>query len=306
VLHGHGLNKTNALILGSLPKSIGRLAGFAGRSGGAWTAVRMTELVDLRHSAFRALMQETDQVVALCQWSKDLLIRNGVPADRISLSRHGLPESDESVEIDSAPLMLSANPLRVVFLGRLDRTKGPDTLIRAVRSLSDLAIELHLYGITQSDADSQYLNELKQLAGDDTRIRFLPRVDAKQVVSLLRKYHLLAVPSRGLETGPLVVLEAFAAGTPVIGSNLGGIAELINHEVNGMLVETDSIAAWRQAIQRCNEDRAMLKLLQDGIHPPRSMNVVADEMQDLYESLLQNGTAYQPANSLTEKIHAHR
>jgi len=305
-LHKLGLNKTGALILGSLPKAIGRLAGFTGRSGGTWTALRMPELVDLRHSTFRALMQEVDQVVALCQWGKDLLIRNGVPADKITLSRHGLPEPDEPIEIASTPLAASANPLRIIFLGRLDNTKGPDTLIRAVRSSPDTAIELHLYGITQSVADRQYLDKLKQLAGDDSRIRFLPKVDSKQVVSLLRNYHLLAVPSRGLETGPLVVLEAFAAGIPVIGSNLGGIAELVQHELNGLLVETDSVAAWRQAIQRCDEDRAMLEQFQKNIQTPRSMDVVADEMQCLYESLLQNRTAHQTANFLTEKIHAHR
>jgi len=302
-LHSHGLGRAPALALSRVPKVIGQMAGAVGLSGGGWTALRMTELVDLRHSAFRALMREVDQVVALCQWVKDLLSRNGVPAEKIVVSRHGLPHRAEASDAEDMPV--ADRPLRIAFLGRLDHTKGADILIRALQSLPGAAVELHLYGIVQSTAGTQYLEQLKRLAGNDLRISFLPPVPSDRIVSLLRSYHLLAVPSRWLETGPLVVLESFAAGTPVIGSNLGGVAELVEHEVNGLLIETDSVEGWSQAIQRCCEDKTLQGMLRRGICPPRGVAVVAQEMRLLYEKTLDGTLVHQIPSYLVERAEVH-
>src|SRR5262249_5665529 len=127
-----------------------------------------------------------------------------------------------------------------------------------------------------------YWTALKSLAAQDARITFSAPVPHDQVVALLKQYHLLAVPSRWLETGPLVVLESFAAGTPVMGSNLGGIAELVRHQVNGLVLDSDDISAWPEALRRCAEDRRFLARLRQGVMPPRSMADVAHEMAQLY------------------------
>ena len=307
-LHGLGAKQTIARILGSLPPALCGLLGNCGLQGGAWTALRMSELVELQHSAFQALMQEVDRVVALCQWTKDLLVNNGVPVEKITLCRHGISQvsevrgqvsevseecgeqmangqshnSDSEIRNPQFEIRNSQFPLKIAFLGRLDATKGPDVLIQAVRTLRNVSVQLDLYGIIQSDGGGAYLEQLKRLAENDSRVRFLSTVPSNGIVSLLKRYHFLAVPSRWLETGPLVVLEAFAAGIPVIGSDLGGIAELVQHETNGLLVETDSISAWSQTIRRCCDDRAFLEHLRRGVHSPRGMDAVADEMLSLY------------------------
>ena len=141
--------------------------------------------------------------------------------------------------------------------------------------------ELHLYGVVQSTGDQSYWSELQTLAAQDERIRFFSAVEHEEVISLLQNYHLLAVPSRCLETGPLVVLEAFAAGTPVLGSKLGGIIELVRHGENGLLLEPDSIPAWTDALRHCAED-AFLAHLRCGVRPPRRMEAVASDMAELY------------------------
>jgi glycosyltransferase involved in cell wall biosynthesis len=102
------------------------------------------------------------------------------------------------------------------------------------------------------------------------------------VIPLLKEYDLVAVPSRWLETGPLVVLEAFAAGVPVLGSDLGGIAELVEHDVNGLLVPPSSVADWQRALCRFLDDPTLLSRLRAGVRPPRSMETVAREMQAVY------------------------
>jgi glycosyltransferase involved in cell wall biosynthesis len=273
--------------VGSLPPAAGGLIGRAGLSGGPWTALRMTELLALRADAIRSLMAEADHVVAVCRWARDVLRRNGVPGPKITVSRHGLPYPPAPLSGPPGPPGSPgppgrAGPLRLAYLGRLDPTKGPAVLIQALRSLPDAPVELDLYGIAQGPAGEAYARRLRDLAAGDARITFLPPVPAEDVVSRLACYHLLAVPSQWLETGPLVVLEAFAAGVPVIGSDLGGIAELVEHEVDGLLVEPASSAAWGQALRRLLADRELLARLRRGVRPPRGMGQVAEDMLTVY------------------------
>lgn len=284
-LHGRGLNRLASAILASFPPHLGRLVGRAGLSGPVWTALRMTELAELRHGSLRAFLSEVDRVVALCRWTRDLLVLSGVPPSKIALSPHGVTQSNEVVprEPSGAP---RTSGVKIACLARLDPTKGVDLLIEAVRSLPNAALELDVYGIAQSEADGKYLSRLKSLAAGDRRIAFLPPVAAGQVVPLLRKYDAVAVPSLTLETGPLVVLEAFAAGVPVLGSNLGGIAELVVHEVNGLLVRPNSPEAWREALERLAWEQGLLDRLRAGVRPARPMATVAGEMLDLYQRII--------------------
>jgi len=86
-----------------------------------------------------------------------------------------------------------------------------------------------------------------------------------------------------------VVLEAFAAGVPVLGSRLGGIAELVREDVDGILVEPASVAAWTAALQALAADPERCMRLRGGIRPPRTMTTVAAEMAALYQRLLKRG-----------------
>jgi glycosyltransferase involved in cell wall biosynthesis len=123
---------------------------------------------------------------------------------------------------------------------------------------------------------------LHKLANNDTRIRFCAPVPSHRVRSLLAGYDALAVPSRWLETGPLVVLEAFAAGIPVLGSRLGGIAELIRDDVDGLLVESGSVVNWTATLCRVVAEAGLLGRLRTGVRPPRTMEEVADDMLSVY------------------------
>ena len=171
--------------------------------------------------------------------------------------------------------------LKVVFMGRLSPEKGAHILIQALRTNSELKATLDIYGIIQGESSREYEKKLYSLAGNDTRIQFFSAVPADKVGVTLQSYDVLAVPSQWLETGPMVVLEAFAAGIPVIGSNLGGIAESIENEVNGILLKPDSAKEWGNAIQQLSKDGQRLNRLKNSIASPRNMETVADEMEVL-------------------------
>jgi glycosyltransferase involved in cell wall biosynthesis len=284
-LHGLGLPRSYTGVVGRVPVAAGKALGAAGLSGGPWTALRMRELVQLRHAGFRALIDRVDHVVALCGWVQELLLRNGVPAGKVTISRHALPDAGNG---DDAPLPdivpTDQTPLRVAFLGRLTHEKGADTLIRAVRSLPEQWIQLDIYGVPP-ESSTRYRGRLESLAARDPRIALRPPVANDRVVPLLRSYHVLAVPSRWLETGPLVALEAFAAGIPVVGSNLGGLAELVEDGVNGLRPEVDSVQSWASALRRLSEGRDLLTRLRAGVRPPRRLVDLAKETTAMYASL---------------------
>jgi glycosyltransferase involved in cell wall biosynthesis len=246
----------------------------------------MRELVALRHASLRAFLKEIDHIVAVCNWSKRVLIANDIPDRKISVSRHALTqpwtESEPSAQHETTP----SAPLRLAYIGRLDPIKGVDTVIRAVRSLIDVDIELHIHGVVQNESGRAYHEDLRSMSMGDPRIVWERTMQSNEVVSVLRRYDVLVVPSRALETGPLVVLEAFAAGIPVIGSNLGGIAELVEHDVNGLLVPPSSVKAWGDELRRLVTDPELLARLTAGVRPPRRMEDVATEMVNIYQTLI--------------------
>jgi glycosyltransferase involved in cell wall biosynthesis len=283
-------NRLVAKCFGSLPPALGSWLGRRGLQGGMWTALRMTELVQLRHGSVRALLEEVDHVVAVCEWVRQVLLRNGVPEGKITLCRQGISIKAESTNQKSnfsvSEFQLSAfkNVLRLCFFGRLDPTKGVHILLQALRLMPQAPLRLDIFGIAQGEAGRRYEQELKRLSANDSRIAFLPPVPPDKVVGTLAGYDLLAVPSQWLETGPLVVLEAFAARVPVLGSRLGGIAELVRDGIDGILVEPDSVPAWAAALQNAATNLNFLNQMKANIRSPRTMTAVADEMLALYES----------------------
>ena len=290
-LHGLGMNRSCANVVGRVSPIVGFGLGRRGLQGGAWTAFRMTELMQLRIGATSDFLNEVDHVLAVCDWVKQVLLRNGVPGNKIALCRQGVSSNGEckehTIERDTQPG--SAPKLRICFLGRLDPIKGVDVLLQAVRSLPHAALQLDIFGISQGKSGEEYAVRLRRIAQNDARICFCDAVPADEVVRLLTAYDLLAVPSQCQETGPLVVLEAFEAGVPVLGSSLGGIAELVQDGLNGILVDAPSPVAWRRALCRVVSDHGLLSQLRRGVKHPRTMREVADEVAAVYRRLSESG-----------------
>jgi glycosyltransferase involved in cell wall biosynthesis len=85
---------------------------------------------------------------------------------------------------------------------------------------------------------------------------------------------------------PLVIQEAFAAGIPVIASNVYGNAEQISHNHNGLLFEFNNVYELHEQILRFINEPLLLQDLRKNIKPPRSFNDVGKEYLDLYKNLL--------------------
>jgi len=150
----------------------------------------------------------------------------------------------------------------------------------------DIPVKLVIYGLVQSKEGLDYRNEVMTMAAGDDRISEGKKLTREEIPLALAGLDVLAVPSQCLETGPYVVLEAQSVGTPVLGSNLGGIAELVHHGVDGWLVPALAVSAWNDIILKLATDRSLIDQLQKGARPVRTMRSVAEEMVRVYQNLI--------------------
>jgi len=283
LLESRGAPSAVSQALSRAPIALGSAIGAAGLSGGFVTALRARELTSARHAAFRQLLAESDAIVAVCEWVRLLLLRAGAPPNRLALSRQGTPARARTHPVSRSS---SGGDLRLAYAGRLHPTKGLHVVLRALAANRDLRVTLDVFGAAQGADGADYRRELVALSAGDSRVIFRSPLAADRVVDTLASYDATVVPSQLLETGPLTVLESFAAGTPVIGSNLGGIAELVAHEHDGLLVRHADSQAWGVALRRLAVDATLLDRLRAGVRPPRSTDDVARDMAALYERIV--------------------
>ena len=148
-----------------------------------------------------------------------------------------------------------------------------------------MPIELDLSLGISNDQDRILAERFKQMA-QGALIRIHVNLSGAPLLSLFQQSDVLAVPSIWMETGPLVVLEAFSQRLPVIGSRRGGIAELVAHEKNGWLIPAGDVQAWVDALEMIALDRSRIVRARAAIGPVRTMSEVAFEHLSLYDKVL--------------------
>lgn len=140
----------------------------------------------------------------------------------------------------------------LVYAGRLSHEKGVEDAVRAVaRTVGDAV--LHVAG------DGPLRGPLEELAGREApgRVVFHGRLGAGELADLLRRSRALLLPARWHENQPMIVLEAYAAGLPVVVTDLGGLPELVTDGVHGFVVPAGDPAALAAAADRLLADPAL-------------------------------------------------
>jgi glycosyltransferase involved in cell wall biosynthesis len=131
---------------------------------------------------------------------------------------------------------------RFVYCGRLDRLKGVGTLVQAAARAKQ---PVTLVG---SGPDEARLRKLGEELGAD--VEFLGHRTKDELAAIIQSARAIVVPSEVNENAPLAVLEAYAAGRPVIGSRIAGIPELVRVEETGVLYPTGAVDALAAALDR--------------------------------------------------------
>ena len=241
-------------------------------SGALAHVLTARQLTAAFHQAWRELTLLADAIHVLAAWSRDVLLRHGIPAEKVHLIRTAGP----------APLPVRKRApmedcvLRLVYWGRCHPVKGLHLVIEAILSLPPEApIQFDCYGPYWDSGYGQ--QQLSRIAGD-RRFRVLGNLPKDQLLLRLQQYDLAVVPSTWLETGPLTVLEAFAAGLPVAGSDLGGITELLEG-VPGCALLPLEVKAWVDYLKALLFNPSPIRVF---VPSPQGFSEVAASIQGLY------------------------
>jgi glycosyltransferase involved in cell wall biosynthesis len=222
--------------------------------------------LDDRAAHLRGRMADVAVFLAPTGFVRDRAVEWGVPAGKVRV----------------LPLGAVAGPTRgrrggprrrMGYVGTMAAHKGVHVLLEAVRGLTADEWTLDLVG--NPELDPEYGARLRAMAQDDPRIRFRGPLAPDAVAALWDTLDVLVLPSLWWENSPLTVLEALAAGVPVVASRTGGVPEVIP-EGAGVLVPPGDAGALREAL-----DGVLAGRLLAGPLEPLPLKTVADGAREL-------------------------
>ena len=187
----------------------------------------------------------------------------------------------ETAEIRSAPRLPVTRPA-ILFLGRHEERKGLGVLLDAVRMLDD-DVTCWVAG------EGPETNRLKIEYGGDDRIEWLGRITEAEKMTRLRSATVFSAPSLHGESFGVVLVEAMAAGTPVVASSLDGYRNVVTDGVDAVLVEPGDATALAAGLKRVIHDDRLAESLVDhgtGRADQLSMDLLAQHYDSIYRRLL--------------------
>lgn len=210
------------------------------------------------HRALGTYARSVDAFVVLTAFAGRTLARGGLPPARTWVVPNlvGAPDGGPVPAPETGPAALRrkrGGP--ALFVGRLAEEKGVATLLEAWRAGGAALPPLRILG---DGPERGALEAAAQAMGGSPSdapggVAFLGRRSAAEVARELRAASVVLVPSRWYEGFPLVIAEAFAAGTPVIASDLGSLVELVPDAVGVRAPATDA-GAWAAAVRALLDD----------------------------------------------------
>jgi glycosyltransferase involved in cell wall biosynthesis len=235
------------------------------------------ELYVERLEAGRTMLgRHVDRHLAVSHRVRELFARAGHDADRI----HVLHQQPESVDWlwaevgERRPVVETLDrPLRIGFIGSLYAHKGAHVLVEALQSLPSGSVEAHLFG----GGAPAYVDGLRERDRNGV-VTFHGGYDPPELPRLLEAVDVVCVPSVWEDCAPLVVAEALAARTPVVGSKLGGIPDFVADGETGFVVRHGDPAALAETLRRFVDDPSLLGRMQRAIQAPKGFDAYLDEL----------------------------
>jgi len=249
--------------------------------------------IQQRMAHVQEVCQEVSLFLAPSHFLREKFLAFGIAAEKIVYSECGLltqgikpvlkGRSIERPYQGGAERKKTAFPLVFGYIGVLDPVKGVHLLVEAFQGITEA--ELHLYGGETDYAaypDRQrFLAQIRR----SPHIRLMGRYDNHELGRILSEVDVVVVPSIWYENSPLVIREAFLAQRPVITADLGGMRELVQDGVNGLLFRPRDATDLRHKIKGLIEDPGLVQRLSQNVPPVKSIAEDARAMEERYLAL---------------------
>lgn len=212
--------------------------------------------------------------IAPSRFLRNMYMNFGIPENKIIYMDYGFDK-----DLINGIQKIQSSKIRFGFLGRIIPVKGVSLLIDAFNEVDHSKAELNFYGRRPSS-----LIYLKKRCKNSS-IYFRGGYNYKDITKILSNIDVLVVPSIWFENSPLVIHEAFLAKIPVITNNLGGMAELVTHEKNGLLAEPGNVKDLIEKMNLFIENSNLLDKYSQETYV-RSIQEDVEEIEKLYVILL--------------------
>ena len=208
------------------------------------------------------------------------------------------PGTNRNTERSRRELGIPLNAKVVVFVGRLQRFKGPEVLLRATAELfqRDPYRNLRVVICGGASGNGSSVEDYRQLArelGIQHRVRFIPPRPPAELVAVYQAADIVAVPSYNESFG-LVAVEAQASGTPVVAARVGGLPIAVRDGETGVLVRGHEPAAWADALgQLLDDDDLRIGMGETAVAHAATFSwaASAEQLEDVYAAATKNGPA---------------
>jgi len=221
--------------------------------------------ITTRHKAITTALRGVDRVLSPSDFLRNSLEADGLDLPQTTVVPTGVPAGTPPAT------GASTGPLKVLYVGTWVEHKGPHILAKALAAGTNAAIVARAVGPAPFPA---YRDDVLTLAGG--RLDNLGTLAPNAIRNQMEWADVLVVPSLWAENAPLVVLEARAAGCPVIASDIGGLPELVEHGRDGLLFSPGDSDALAKLLAQPARIRELV------VRPPRSMASFVDEVQRHY------------------------
>jgi len=260
--------------------------GLAARAVGALTPTdrtRAATVARLRH--MQSAVRDVDLFLAPSATITEAFVPFGIPADRLARCNQGI-----ALASFQGGQRSPSGPLRVGFAGGFLPTKGPHVLLDAIAQMPPGSVVVDLLGSNGAyHGQGGFAESLATRVGGPA-IRRLGPVPHERMPAVFKDLDVLVVPSTWIENAPFIIREAFAAGVPVVASDLGGMAEMVRDGIDGLLFTAGDPRALAAALRRLADDRTLLATLRAGIVCPMSIEEDAASLRAVYGQLTSTHT----------------
>jgi glycosyltransferase involved in cell wall biosynthesis len=240
----------------------------------------------LRERHIKTHFSVVDRFLSPSNFLRRRFINWGLAADRIEVLRNARPDPEISPH---RQLRDGEGRNHFAYFGNLNPNKGILVLLDAARILNQrrpgsFRVEIHGGAPFQSDAFKADL--AAALAKVEGFVHWHGAYQATEMAGLMRDVDWVVTPSIWWENAPLVIDEAFAQRRPVIASDMGGMAESVRHEVDGLTFRPADAAALADTMERALTEPRLWERLVEGIPQRRTLEACAADHLALYRNLL--------------------
>jgi glycosyltransferase involved in cell wall biosynthesis len=225
-------------------------------------------------------MRESDRIIAVSQWTKDILVsKYGVSPEKVEVVHNGIIASDEAVQ-DVAPPVGSHV---VTFLGRVTHQKGPRYFVEAARKVAAEFPDAHFIVAGSGDLLPQTIERVAQLRLSH-KFHFTGFLNKEWINRIWAMSNVYVMPSVSEPFG-ITPLEAIQAGVPVILSNQSGVAEVMPHALKVNFWDTEALAESICSVLKYKSLSGMLKTRGEKEIKELSWSKAAVKLKHVYEEL---------------------